>query len=159
MLKKLATGLFSIGIGIGVLLAANSVDNAKERVTERLQEFTEIFNKGNLESLPSFLTEDAEFINPVSGETIRGREAIVHYFQDRLQEFQGKKAVFNEGQVDFPEPNRAIVQGVVQITDQENLVGRRARKIELIRQNGEWYVEAINEIDVEVPPALYERLK
>lgn len=159
MLRKLVIGFFSIIlITFGILLATNS-DSAKEKITKRLHEFLETFNKGDINNLSSFLTEDAVLTKPVTGETIEGREAIVNYLQDQFQKFQGKEFVFNEGKVEFPESNLAIVQGVLQIIDHGNLIEKRARKVELVEENEEWYLDSISDIDIEAPPSQFEYLK
>lgn len=65
----------------------------------------------------------------------------------------------NETNIDFPQQDLAVVQGVVQITDQGQLIEKRARKIELIEQGQEWYIDAINDIEIELPPVQFEHLK
>lgn len=147
----------------GLLGSLSAFDNgsSKEKVLQRLQDLTTAINNGNEDVLPSFWTEDGEYANPASGEVLEGKEAIAKFFQERVKEIKKRQLTFSfkPGKVDFPDPDLAIVEGVSEISDKGALLQRNARRIELVKDNGQWFIDAIREIEVAPAPPIYGHLK
>lgn len=157
MLRKFVIGLLSFCLGMGVLIGATPSEDSAQ-IDERLKAFTEAFSSGKIKDIAPLLTQDASFTNPVTGETIDGKEAIAKYLEEKYQTLQGKKVVLGETKIDFPEPDYAVVTGALQIFDKDNLIEKKARKLELVKEDGKWYLDTIREVDVEAPPAPPEEL-
>lgn len=158
MRKLLAMSILSL-ISHFSLVSSGENNNEKEQVVRRIQEFTEAINKGNIDNLDSYWTEDGEIINPMTGDTVEGTKEISQYLQNKIKELKGKKIVFDVGDIAFPSADLAKVQGVLQIQENGKTVDRSARKIELIKDNGKWYLDTLKEIKVDLPPSAYEHLK
>lgn len=156
MLKLLFIAIFSIQ---GWFLPLHSVENERENVFKRLQEFTFALDQKNENNLASFWTEDGELVLPATGEVIEGREAIAKYLSKKMEGLSGKKIAFKEVRIEFPNSDKAVVEGVFNISENGELKDRKARKFELVKQDGKWYLDTAREFDIELPPALYERLK
>lgn len=160
MLKLLVIAILSLQSCFCFLFAEDKEALEKQKVIDRLQEFTEIINKGNVNDLDTFWTEDAEIINPVNGETAKGKQEITKYLQNQIQELKNKKIKFTVGDIMFSDANSATVQGVLQFFDNGTLVDRAARKIDLIKVDGKWNLDFIREIEVALPPSnSYSHLK
>lgn len=146
---------------LSISIAADEPNDVKEQVKKRLQEFTENVNQNKVDALPTFWTENARLIKPTTGEMLKGKEEIGKYLQQRAQEIKERNLKFNfrAEKVTFPAPNKAIVEGVIEITDKDGLIQRNARKIDLMNQNGKWYIDELREIEVAPPPPVFAHLK
>src|SRR6185436_10395493 len=84
----------------------------EKQVEKRLQELIEAINQHKVESLPTFWTQDATLINPVTGEMYKGKNEITDYLQKRDQEIQKKQLhfTFTSSKIIFTEPNQAVVE-------------------------------------------------
>lgn len=160
MLKRLIIAVLCLQSWMNILTAAENENAAeKNQITQRLESFTDVINKGSNESIGSFWTEDAVFVVPVTGEVIDGRDAIAEYLKKKQQDFNGKTITFAIKNIDLTAPDAATVQGVVQFLDNGEVTERKARKLELVKQNGTWYIDSNREITVDLPPDLYSHLK
>lgn len=140
----------------GAILAADDEALVKQRLTD----FTSVLNKGKAEEISPFISEDATFIVPTTGEEIDGRDAIVDHLVKKVQEMNGQAFSFKITKVTFPKPDEAVAQGVVQVTDNKGqLKDRRARQLELVKQGNNWIIQASREIPVAEAPDIYEHLK
>jgi ketosteroid isomerase-like protein len=142
-------------------LAAQNNENAKAQISQRLQEFTETFKQDKTDLLPSFFTQDAQIIKPTRGEQLKGKDEITQFLQKRAQEIKERNLnfTFKPLEITFPAPNQATVDGIVEVADQKGLLERDARQINLLNQNGKWYINEIREIEVAPPPPIYAHLK
>lgn len=154
--------LFVVGFLSLCFCAAGSIradQNDHDAVTERLQAFSESLATGNMQNLASLLSEDAHLTNPLTDEEVEGRNAIVDYIKERLPALKGKKVVLNITKIDFSQPDEATALTSLQIFEQDKLVEKKVRKIELDKVNGQWYLSSIKEADIEAPLAPSETLK
>ncbi len=157
MLRIIAFIIFSLGSFYSFAYEENT--DEKTKVTERLKQFTDAVNTGTGD-LSEFWTEDGQLINPVTGEVVNGDQAIAKYLQSKVLELKGKKVTFEIHDFVFPDPNSAVVKGVLKIYDNNNLVDQRARRVELLKEDdGKWYLYTVSEINVEPAPSAYEHLK
>lgn len=161
MLKMLLFIVIFTFHGLFTTLSALESEGSKQKVIERLQKLEEAFNQGNLDALSSYWTDDAEFTNPVSGEVIKGKNDITQFLQQRSKEIKERNLHFSfkSGNINFPDADTAIVEGVAEITDKGALLQRNARKIVLVKQNGDWYINNISEIEVPPPPPVSVHFK
>lgn len=155
MFKHLILGMFCFGALFG------AEQGSKGQVVDKLQSLTKAVNQGNTQILPGFWTEDATFMNPHTGEVLRGKKEISPYLLLRVKEINTRKLNFNftPGKIEFPDKDRAVVEGISEITNKGALLQRNARQIVLVRKNGDWLISSIKEIEVPPAPPLFENLK
>ena len=132
--------------------ADNSRD--KQNINDRLQSFTQEFNKGTVEPLMQFWSEDVQFVNPVTGEDIIGKKDVLEVTKKRLQQLKGKTVSFKVRDITFPKTNAAIVDGVVLIRKNGRVINQLARQVELIKNKGQWFIDSISEIEIGLTPAI-----
>ena len=155
-------GLFlAVLSSLGLVAGLYAIEPETAQISERLQKFVEATNQGRVDALSSFWTDDAEFIVPATGVAIDGKKAIMEYLQKLNAEVQERHLhfKFTQGKMKFSDANDAIVEGIIEVTDKGNLLQRNARRIELVRKNGEWYINSVREIEVPPPPPFYQYLK
>jgi len=147
----------------GFFGSLSAIDNGsdKEKVLQRLQDLTAAINKDNEDVLPSFFTEGGEFSNRLTGEVLEGKEEISKFLQERAKEINKRQLTFafKSEKIDFPDAGVAIVEGLSEIFDKGALLQRNARKIELVKENGQWFIDTIREIEVAPAPPIYGHLK
>lgn len=147
----------------GMFGSLSAIDNGsdKEKVLQRLQDLTAAVNQGNIDVLPSFWTEDGEYVNRLTGEVLEGKEGIAKFLQERVKEIKNRQLTFSfkSEKVDFPEPDIAVVDGISEISDKGALLQRNARRIQLVKENGQWFIDIIREIEIAPPPPIYSHLK
>ena len=66
---------------------------------------------------------------------------------------------FQPEKIDFPAPDKAIVSGFLEVNENGELIQRNARKIELLNQNGQWYLNDVREVEIAPPPDVHSDLK
>src|SRR5262245_28302975 len=156
MLKMLFIGIFGLQVFF-LTVSAIEAEKADAQVQERLQQFAEAINQGRLETLSSFWTEDAELIRPLTGEAIEGKNDINTFLQKSGQEFKNRHLhlTFTPNSIDFRDSETAVVTGIVEITDKGELIQRNARRIALVKEDVQWYIDQFSEIEVPPPPPVY----
>jgi hypothetical protein len=133
----------------------------KELVEKRLQDFTAALNQDQEDLFASFWTEDGEFSKPLTGEVLEGKATIIPFLQARAKEIHTRQLTFsfNPAKFDFPTPDEAVVEGVSEISGKEGLLQRNARRVELVKDQGQWLIDTVSDIEVAPAPRLYEHLK
>jgi len=136
-------------------------ESSKKNAFELLQKFSEAFNQGKLDQLGSFWSSDAELTLPATGEVLEGRDAITKFLQTRSKEIKERGLTFSFKSIrsNFSDPNKASIEGIAEITDKNGLLQRNARKIELVKQNGQWLIDSVREIEVPPAPPVNPNLK
>lgn len=84
-------------------------------------------------------------------ETLRGSAEIADSLQKRTQEIEEKQFLLTItlGNITFPESDKAAVEAIAEIKDNNGqLIQRYMRKINLIKQDGKWYVDQVKEVDL-----------
>jgi hypothetical protein len=158
MLNLLLIAILSIQGMIAPLAAAEN-DAAKDMVLQRLEQLSDAINQDRADA--TFWSDDAEFINPVTGDTIEGKDKIVDYIKGRIKEIKERdlKFAFTPNKTTFTNPDEAVVDGVVEITEKGALLQRNAREVVLVKQDGKWVIDSVSEIEVPPPPPVYLHLK
>jgi uncharacterized protein (TIGR02246 family) len=107
--------------------------------------FSQAFNKGDLDALVSFWTEDAAFIRE-SGKTYKGREAIRSLLKASLAENKGNKQSIKATSIHFIKPDVVNAEGVVTLTtpDGETDTGRYASI--WVKQGGKWLISSMRDL-------------
>lgn len=160
MHKIIQIGVFCMLCAITTLFAAEP-QNASEQIKKRLQEFNDAVTQNRADALAGFWTEDASLINPVTGEAYKGKAQITDYLKKRNQEIQERKLSFalTPININFPSPQQATVQAVVEVKQNGELLKRNARKIGFVQQNGQWLINDVREVEAAPPPPVYNHLK
>jgi uncharacterized protein (TIGR02246 family) len=123
--------------------------------------FSAAYNKGDLEAVLGFWTEDAELIRE-SGKTFSGREAIRSVFKKSLAENKGNKQSIRATSVRFIKPDVASTEGVVTVTTPEGAVDEGRYAALLVKQGGKWLFSSVRDVaepDDQEKPVAANQLK
>jgi uncharacterized protein (TIGR02246 family) len=107
--------------------------------------FSQAYNKGDLDTLVSFWTEDAEFIRE-SGKTYHGREAIRSLLKASLAENKGNKQSIKATAIRFIKPDVVSVEGVVTVTTPEGEVDTGRYAAIWVKRDGKWLISSMRDL-------------
>jgi uncharacterized protein (TIGR02246 family) len=107
--------------------------------------FSQAYNKGDLDALLGFWTEDAEFIRE-SGKTYTGREAIRSLLKGSLADNKGSKQAIRVSSVRFIRPDVVSAAGVVTLTTPDGEVDTGRYTGIFVKQGGKWLISSIRDL-------------
>jgi uncharacterized protein (TIGR02246 family) len=123
--------------------AERRADEAALRKTG--EAFSQAFNKGNLDALAAFWTEDAEFIRE-SGKTYHGREAIRSLLKASLAENKGSKQSIKATSIRFIRPDVVSAEGLVTITTPDGEVDTGRFASIWVKRDGKWLINSLRDL-------------
>jgi uncharacterized protein (TIGR02246 family) len=102
---------------------------------------------------------EAVYINPSSGEEIKGREAIEKAFAANFAAAKGAKLEAKTDSVKFVSPNVAVEHGTAKVIRANEAPEESAYAAVYVKRDGKWLIDRITEEDVVATPSHYEQLK
>lgn len=156
--------LIAILCYFGVLATLFGIDpeNAKEEVKKRLKEISVAVQQHKTDLLMSYWTKDAQWVNPTTGEKLKGNAEIAESLQKRTQEIEKRNFLLTitPENITFPASDKAVVDAIVEIKDKKGqLIQRYERTITLVNQDGKWYVNQVREVEITPPLPVLSPLK
>ena len=122
--------------------------------------FIEAYNAGDAKKLAALWSPDAVYLDPLTGETIVGRDAIEKVFADAFDDKEDVKLSVESADIEFISPNVAIVRGVAHVIKKgEEPVDSDFTSVR-VKVDGKWLIDRVTEVEKEkAPPSNYEHLK
>jgi uncharacterized protein (TIGR02246 family) len=147
-----------------VWLAGCSQVQQNEKAEEKairnvVQSFQDAYNQQDAAKLAAQWASDATYINPVTGESAEGREAIKKLFKEKFAQNKKRHLEITIKSIEFPNANEAIENGVMKVTIDDQPAQQVNYQAEYVRQNGKWLVKTFNEIELQEPSSNFEHLK
>lgn len=127
-------------------------------IKKNAAEYAQAFNQRDAAKLASLWTEDADYVNPMTGEHVEGRSAIEEYFKKRFEQNKDVKMDIHVKDIEFSDSNNATETGIAKLTSEEG-VQQKAFKVDLAKEDGLWLLQSFNEVDWDVAPTNFEQLK
>lgn len=123
--------------------------------------YSKAWNKGDLDTLAGFWTEDADFINE-AGKVYNGRETIRSLLKASLAGNKGFKQSVRASNFRFIKPDVVRIEGVVTMTMPEGGVEKGRYAAIWVKQGGKWLISSMRdlpELEGEDTPAATQRLR
>jgi uncharacterized protein (TIGR02246 family) len=103
---------------------------------------------------------EAVYLDPVSGETAIGREAIEKMFGETFKDLKDAKLEITIGSIQFVSPNVAIETGSARVVRPNETPEETDYRAVNVKRDGKWLLDRITEEErPEPPPSNYEHLK
>jgi uncharacterized protein (TIGR02246 family) len=102
--------------------------------------YVEAFNKKDYKQLASMWEEDAMMKNPITEETVEGREEIEEYFKKKFEANNAESVKVVIDSIVFPEPDKARIKSHFQITDKGETTMAGKMATDYIKEDGKWYI-------------------
>lgn len=131
----------------------------KKAIQNVVQSYLEAYNQQDAVKLTAHWSSNATYINPVTGESAEGKEAIEKLFQIKFAQNKKTHLTNTIKSIVFPHTNEAIENGVMKVAVDDQPTRQMAYQAELVRENGKWLIKAINEIELYDAPSNFEQLK
>lgn len=157
--SKIVLTLLSAAWLAGCGQAQQNKETDEKGIRNATQAYQEAYNQQDTAKLTTLWASDATYINPVTGESAIGREAIEKLFKEKFA--QGKKRHLEIAikSIEFPDTDEAIENGVMKVTVPDQPAQQAAYEVGFVRENGKWLVNAINEIELQEASSNFEQLK
>lgn len=103
------------------------------------------FNKGDLDALLSYWTDDAEFISE-AGQTHRGKDALRALLKKGLETYKGHKQTIKISSIRFIRPDVAIEEGVVTMTAPDGTPDAGRYEALWLKQASKWLIARMRDL-------------
>lgn len=131
----------------------------KKAIRNAVQAYQEAYNQRDDVKLSALWSSNASYLNPITGESAEGREAIEKLFKERFAKGEKKHLEIEIKNIEFPNEEEAIENGVIKVTVPDQPEQQMAYEVKFIKENGKWLVNAINEIKLQESISHFEQLK
>lgn len=128
-------------------------------IRQKAKSYEEAYNRGDAKALAALWAENAEYINPESGEVVTGRKAIESEFRDTFEQKKHAQIKITVDSIKFPSRNQAVEYGTAIVKQKEGDIDQTNYKATYEKSNGEWLLTQVREVEAENPPSNYEHLK
>lgn len=135
----------------------HSADEAK--IKSNAKAYEEAYNNGDAEKVASFWAENADYVVPDSGETIKGRKAIAAYFKDFFENEERPNIDVVVDAIIFKGSDKAIENGHVTFTYKNGYKDETAYRAENVKENGKWTLQNVHEVETGKATSNFEHLK
>lgn len=136
----------------------NSEKSEELKIRNSAKTYEEAFNQKNAEKLASHWTKNAVFVDSLTGEMIEGRDEITNLFKTKFEENSPKIKIFIEN-ITLNGPDKAAEKGILQTFNDDGSEDKSAYIADYVKENGEWLLEKVREIELQAVSTNYERLK
>lgn len=143
----------------GFTQGQSSEEADKAEIRNIVSSYQEAYNQQDAAKLTADWTSDAVYINPVTGDSAEGKEAIEKLFREKFAQGGKRHLEITVKSIDFPNADEAIEKGVMHVTIDDQPMQQLAYQTEYVRRDGKWLVKAIGEIELQEPFSNFEQLK
>lgn len=150
--------LAAIGL-VGCNQAKQNEDADKKAIQNIVQGYQEGYNQQNAAKLTAEWSSDATYSNPVTGDTAEGKEAIQKLFEKKFAEGKKRHIKVTVKSIEFPSPNEAIENGVMEVVIDDQPTQQVAYQTEYVKENGKWLIKDMGEIELQESSSHFEELK
>lgn len=156
--KIFLTLLAVIGL-VGFSSEKQSEETDEKALRKIVQSYEEAYNQQDAAKLTENWVSDATYINPVTGEVAEGKEAIEKLFKEKFA--QGKKRYLEVkiNSIEFPDEDEAIERGTMKVSVGDQKAQKIAYQARYVKENGQWRIKAMNEIELQEASFNFEKLK
>lgn len=136
--------------------------NEKEeerKIRSAIQSRQTAYNQQDASKLAALWTDDATYTNPLTRESAEGKEAIEKLFREKFTDGKKRDLEIVIKSIEFPHANEAVEKGVMKVTIGGQPAQQMAYQVEYVKENGNWLMQAFNEIELQDPSSHFKQLK
>lgn len=140
--------------------SCNMQESSEEKaIREKVKAYQTAFNEKKAAALASMWMEDADYVNPVTGESVAGREAIQKVYEEKFQKEDSLKLDLHVDSISFPKSDQALETGTATLKKGDQTAKTFAYKVLYEKVKGDWLISEVREVEDIAPPSHYEHLK
>lgn len=131
----------------------------KAAIENAAASYSAAFNARDLKKLADHWGPDAVYTNPVTGNQVEGRDAIMKEFETTLASAPDAKLDVQIESIQFLSPGVAVEKGTATVvTANEKPVVSRYSALH-VKRDGKWLLDRVQEQEESLPPSNYDKLK
>lgn len=131
----------------------------KAAIENAAASYSAAFNARDLKKLADHWGPDAVYTNPVTGNQVEGRDAIMKEFETTLASAPDAKLDVQIESIQFLSPGVAVEKGTATVvTANEKPVVSRYLALH-VKRDGKWLLDRVQEQEESLPPSNYDKLK
>lgn len=157
--SKVVLTLLTAVLFAGNVQAQQNEENNEKAVRDVVQAYKEAYNQQDAAKLAALWASDATYINPVTGESAEGKEAIEKLFREKFAQGKKRSLEVEIKSIEFPDVDEAVEKGVMKVTIPDQPVQQMAYQMSYVKENGKWLLDDFNEIELQQATSNYEELK
>ena len=109
--KITLTLLLAVTWLIGSALTEPHAETDEKGIRDAAQKYQDAYNGQDATKFAALWASDATYLNPVTGESAEGREAIEKLFKEKFTQGKKRHLEVNIKDIEFPSENEAIENG------------------------------------------------
>ncbi len=157
--SKIVLTLLAVACLTGCNHTQQNEKTDEKAIRNIVQSYQEAYNQRNAAKMTAHWAFDAIYINPVTGESAEGIEAIKKLFNEKFAQSKKRQLQVTIKNIEFPNTNEAIENGMMKVTVDDQPAQQIAYQARYIKENNKWLVKSINEIELQEPSSNFEQLK
>ena len=145
----------------GLLMGQDAPQQTEDEAAIRkvVAEYVEAFNKRDAETLASYWSPEAVYVNRISGEQVVGREAIAAQFKSLFDSATNLKLAIDVESIQFVSPNVAVEHGTAKFLSSDTAPEETAYAAVYVRRDGKWLLDRVTDKASQRTNTHYEQLK
>jgi uncharacterized protein (TIGR02246 family) len=132
---------------------------ASAAIRHTLTQYESAFNAGDAEKIGSLWSADGSFVNPETGKDVEGKEAITELYRHRFKDVERIKIEIIHHKTSLVTNDEAIEEGLIKATAPDKSLSEYAFKGYFVKEKGQWLLDGIDEIELQIPPSNFEHLQ
>lgn len=139
-------------------VAADQSEDEKA-IRAMAQAYVEAFNRKDADAVAAFWSPDAVYSNPITGNEVRGRDAIRTELQQIFADAAPGTLEVTIDSVQFMSPNVAVEQGTARVVRPDEDPDETTYSAVHVKAEGVWLLDRMSEEPIQVVPSNYHQLK
>ena len=130
----------------------------KEKIQAKTEAYKNTYNKHDAKALAAFWAENAVYIDPDTGGSITGHEAIAKEFEQLFAELKDVQMETKIESIEFPNKDTAIETGLATLTIPGKPTSQSRFQATFEKRNEDWVITKVSELEIPPPAEENEHL-
>lgn len=156
---KIILAFLAVGCFSGCSSSSQDEKADEKAIRNIVQSYQQAYNQQDAAKLTKHWASNSTYLNPLTGEFADGKEAIENLFKKKFAQDQKRNLEVTIKSIDFPNSNEAIENGLMKVTIDNQSPQQMAYQAEYVKENGNWLIKALHEIELEEPFSNFDHLK
>lgn len=150
--------LICIGGSVGFQAADDKLNDDEAAIRQAADAYVKAYQKGDAKALAALWGAEAEYLNPTTGKTLKGRKAIEEEFARIFAEGAAQLEVTIRS-IRFVTSDVAIEEGEARVTPEGESPEASTYIAIHVKRDGKWLLDSIRETDLPARSSSHEHLK
>ncbi len=141
------------GVALVVTAPAQNKSSAEDEIRAADAAYIDAFARRDAKALAALWSEEAEYVNPATGQRAKGRAAIEKQFAEIFESSGEAKIELSNVSVRLLTPDVAVEEGSACVTRPAAAPESSTYTAIFVKKNGQWLLDTVRETDLPEPPS------